>query len=233
VRLAALQGLRALVLSGLPAGMLERTVAPAVQPLAFDHTASVREAYYAAVAAWLGCGGGRGGSSGGGGDGAAATAAAAHACCRTYAHVLLPLLLLGVSDEQPGIATAALQAVEQAGAAWQLQPDAGSNSSSSSSGPAASAPADLAPAADAATPMDTDATTLSTSSASHPQPVAGEPPQQVPAAAVAAAQLPPPYHGLPSAAAREMAAALLPQLLPQVLSGLREWTATLRCAAAR
>jgi dynein assembly factor 5 len=202
VRLAVLAGLRALVLSGLPAGMLESQVAPAIQQLSADHTASVREAYYAALAAWLDCGADSHQQQ----DGQEAAAAAAHARCRTHAPVLLPLLLLGVSDAQPSVAAATLRAVEAAGAAWQLQPAAAT---------AAEA------AGGEAVPMETDAA-AGADGGLHVLP-----------AAVAAAQLPPPYQGLPSEASRQMVAALLPQLLPQVLAGLREWTISLRSAAAR
>lgn len=220
VRLAALSGLRALVLSGLPAGLLDSQVAPAVKPLTFDHTASVREAYYAALASWLGCGSQQQAQAVDADSAATTAAAAAHARCRaharctTYAPVLLPLLLVGVSDPQQSIAAATLGAIEQAGEAWQLQPAAAGAAGSSE-----------------AVPMETDSQLDPAASTSTAAPSAET--LQVSPKAVAAAQLPYPYQGLPSLPCRQMVAALLPQMLPLVLSGLREWTVSLRSAAAR
>lgn len=238
VRLATLSGLKHLVLSGLPAGLMNSQVAPAIKPLTFDHTASVREAYYQALASWLGCSmqqqqqGGATSSS----DAAAAAAADAHAKCRTYAPVLLPLLLLGISDPQPNIAAASLQSVEQAGLAWQLQ-QSDPNAATSTAATAA-ATAAIGASSDAAVPMDTDppgaaAAALTNSSSAQSSHSLSEDSLQVLAAAEAAAQLPPPYQGLPTLPCRLMVSSLLPQLLPLVLSGLREWTVTLRSAAAR
>jgi dynein assembly factor 5 len=221
VRLAALSGLRELVLSGLPAGLLDSQVAPAVKPLTFDHTASVREAHYAALAAWLGCSqqqqqNQQQQQAGDGHAEAAAAAGAAHARCRTYAPVLLPLLLLGVTDPQGSIAAATLRAVEQAGDIWQAQP--------------ATAAAAVAAGSSEAVPMETD-TSADPAAAAAAVPSAES--LAVSPAAVAAAQLLLPYQGLPSLPSRQMVAALLPQLLPLVASGLREWTVSLRSAAAR
>ncbi|KAF6256970.1 armadillo-type protein [Scenedesmus sp. NREL 46B-D3] len=221
VRLAVLSGLRALVLSGLPAGMVHSQLAPAVKPLTFDRAAAVREAYYAALASWLGCQQGQ----------QQQDAAAAHARCKTYAPVLLPLLLLGVSDAQETIATAALAAVEQVGAAWQQQ-----QQESAPVLPAVEAPAGQPDPA--VTPMDTDDQQQQQQQQGQPAAAAAEAsssPSDVPvsSAAMAAAQLPPPFQGLPAAGCRRMVAVLLPQLLPGILTGLKEWTSSLRSAAAR
>jgi hypothetical protein len=193
---------------------VQTQLAPAVKPLTFDRAAAVREAYYAALASWLGCHQDQGLQH--------QDAAAAHARCKTYAPALLPLLLLGVSDAHESIAAAALAAVEHVGAAWQQQQD------SAPSMPAAAAPASQADSA--ATPMETDdqqqqeqpAAVATSSSDVSASPVA-----------VATAQLMPPFQGLPAAGCRRMVAELLPQLLPGILSGLKEWTSSLRSAAAR
>jgi hypothetical protein len=195
--------------------MVQTQLAPAVKPLTFDRAAAVREAYYAALASWLGCHEDQQQGL------QQQDAAAAHARCKTYAPTLLPLLLLGVSDAQESIAAAALAAVEQVGASWQQQ--------SAPITPAAAAPASQADAA--ATPMDTD------DQQQQEQPAAAAAASRsdasATAAAVAAAQLLPPFQGLPAAGCRRMVAELLPQLLPSILSGLKEWTSSLRSAAAR
>ncbi|KAF8068179.1 Dnaaf5 [Scenedesmus sp. PABB004] len=212
VRLAMLAGLRSLVLSGLPAGAVGGTLAPALRPLAFDHSPSVRESYYAALAAWLGCAAQPAARAADGGAEAAGAGAAdaAHAQCRTHAPALLPLLLLGVSDPVDGIAAAALAALEQAGAAWLALPAAAAAGDSGGG-----------------EPMDADGPGAAAAAA------AAAPDLAASAEAVAAAQLPPPFDGLPGEPCRRMVVALLPQLLPGVLAGLKEWTATLRSAAAR
>jgi hypothetical protein len=194
--------------------MVQTQLAPAVKPLTFDRAAAVREAYYAALASWLGCHEDQQQGL------QQQDAAAAHARCKTYAPALLPLLLLGVSDAQESIAAAALAAVEQVGASWQQQ--------SAPIFPAAAAPGSQADAA--ATPMDTD------DQQQQEQPAAAAIDSSnvsASAAAVAAAQLMPPFQGLPAAGCRRMVAELLPQLLPSILPGLREWTSSLRSAAAR
>lgn len=202
VRLAILSGLRSLVLSGLPAGLMDKTLAPVIKPLAFDRAVAVREVYYAALASWLGC------EQQQQQDGRQKAAAANGARCRTYAPVLLPLLLLGVSDEQQSIAAAALAAVEEAGMLWQQQQQQEQASEES----------------DVSVPMETDSQDSATAAAA-----AGP----VSAAALAAAQLAAPFTGVPGDGCRQMVAVLLPKILPGIVAGLREWTSTLRLAAAR
>lgn len=222
VRLALLSGLRALVLSGLPAGLVQSQLAPAIKPLTFDRAGAVREAYYAAVASWLGSQHGqqKQDANADTAPSGAAAAGAAHARCRTYAPVLLPLLLLGISDSQDSIAAATLAAVEEIGAAWQQQEQGPSM-------PAACGQLD------SATPMETDEQQATPAQGPPAAAACSSADLAVSAAAVATAQLPPPFHGLPSMGCRRMVANLLPQLLPGILSGLKEWTASLRSAAAR
>jgi surface antigen len=204
--------------------MVQTQLAPAVKPLTFDRAAAVREAYYAALASWLGCQQHQQGSQ-------EQDAAAAHARCKTYAPALLPLLLLGVSDALDDIAAAALAAVEQVGAAWQQQQQ---QQQQLSPGVFAAAQAPASQPDSAGAPMDTDdqqqqeqPAAAAAAAATSPSGVSASP------AAMAAAQLLPPFQGLPAAGCRHMVAELLPQLLPGILSGLKEWTSSLRSAAAR
>jgi hypothetical protein len=204
-----------------------------MKPLTVDRAPAVREASFRAVSHWLGYvpPGSSVASAAGGGEGSAAAASAARARCRTHAPELLPLLLLGLSDPQASTAELALDLLEGVGGVW------------GAGGPAA---------ASAAAPdsMDVDAAATTTTStpggvAQPPPPPAdvtmaeasdatpSAPPAAPSAAATAAAQLPPPYRGLPSAAARAMAAPLLPQLLPPILQELGEWTVSMRAHAAR
>jgi hypothetical protein len=226
---------------------MQEQLAPAIKPLTFDHTAAVREQYYAAVASWLGCDAfGRQQQqqqqqhSSGNGEvtsapeikaAAAAAAAAAHARCTTYASTLLPLLLLSVTDPQSSIAAAGLAAVEQVGSIWTLQVQRDQ-------------PQSLLVEGVVLDPMAVDSTLTAHSStgdcqqrraATAASAAAGsiEVTAEPTSLAVAAAELPPPYQGLPNAGCRAMVAALLPELLPGIVAGLKEWTTGLRSAAAR
>jgi hypothetical protein len=108
VRTAVLQALEALVAAGIPAGSMQQAVAPALKPLAVDRAPGVRETLFSTVATWLGHAG-------------RAAAGASHkvdpSVAETYAPCLLPLLLLGTSDEQASTAAAAWQLVHSVGAA--------------------------------------------------------------------------------------------------------------------
>lgn len=226
VRLALLSALDSLLSSGaVPQRLVEGVVVPGVRPLAADRAPAVREAFFAGLARWMGAepassspemasGGGEGlSSSGGGGCVGPATAADR---CRLYAPLLLPLLLLGVSDPSELVAAHALSQLEAVGRAW----------AQGGSGADAAAGAAAASVGEGTGPMQVDG-------GEAPVPSTAAEDAAASAAAVAAAALPPPYHGLPGAGARAMGAALLPELLPAMLRALGEWTAALRCAAAR
>ncbi len=59
VRLVTIEALRALVSRGcVPSALVESLACPALRPVAYDRAPAVREALFAAVAAWLGHGGG-------------------------------------------------------------------------------------------------------------------------------------------------------------------------------
>jgi hypothetical protein len=144
VRSAALAALQALAAAGLPAGAMQATVAPALRPLAVDRAPAVREALLATCASWLGGGGG-------------AAASGAHAVplgvAEAYAPALLPLLLLGTSDEQEAVAAAAWRALDAAGAA--LAPGGGGGGEAAAR-PAA-APSEAGAPSDAAAPAPMEA----------------------------------------------------------------------------
>ncbi len=240
VRLAIAQAVGAVVQAGIPAGLMQTLVAPGVRPLVFDRSAQVRETFMTQLAAWMGyCSTGHG-EAAVSADTAAPQqqqqqlegAAAAH----THAPALLPLLLLGVSDPQPDIAAQALALAEGVGQLY-----------------AAAAPPSTAPAScyeadqlmrGGASAMDVDTQIASPASSAAGQcsssnqggSWAGMTDGQFASpspAAVAAAQLGHPFRGPPQRSCLMMVQQLLPELLPPVLSDLKEWTVSQRCAAAR
>lgn len=99
VRLAALQALHALVQHGLPLAVMEEVVLPAVRPLAHDHAPALRAALFSCAAQWGGSQLPPPGSSSSGGDdeGRAANQA------RAFLPLLLPLVLLGLTDEAEAV----------------------------------------------------------------------------------------------------------------------------------
>ncbi|KIY93745.1 hypothetical protein MNEG_14215, partial [Monoraphidium neglectum] len=205
VRLSLLSALDALLSVGaVPQQLVQGAVAPGVRPLAADRASAVREAFFAAAARWMGAGGG-------GGEAAGARA-------QLHAPLLLPLLLLGVSDESGSVAELALAQVEAVGDAWQFGRGSGD---AAAAGAGAAAPMESGEEAVAA-PMQVDgcgSLSLRGDGVEQAADTGGE--AAVQQAAVAAAALPPPYRGLPGAGARAMGAALLPELLPPMLRDLR------------
>lgn len=118
VRLAALQALHALVQRGMPVAMMQDGVLPAVRPLAHDHAPAIRAALFTFVAEWggstLAAGGGDGGAAAGGSAGDDEGRAANQ--CRTFLPLLLPLLLLGLTDEVEAIRSDTFAQLEAIGA---------------------------------------------------------------------------------------------------------------------
>ncbi|KAL4440146.1 hypothetical protein ABPG75_003147 [Micractinium tetrahymenae] len=91
VRLAALQALHALVQRGMPLAAMQEAVLPAVRPLAHDHAPAIRAALFSCAARWAG--------SQLPADGAGDEDGRAANQCRTFLPLLLPLILLGLTDE--------------------------------------------------------------------------------------------------------------------------------------
>jgi dynein assembly factor 5 len=116
VRLGALRALDALALAAAPPEAVAESIAPGVRSLAFDAQPHVREALYGTLAGWLTR------MTAPLPPGAAAAAARAHGLVQPprllHAPVLLPLLLLGATDDAPGLADAALRNVEAVADAW-------------------------------------------------------------------------------------------------------------------
>lgn len=230
VRAALLGALDALMASGaVPLRMVEGVVAPGLRPLAADRSPAVREACFTAVARWMG--------ARSGGPGAAADSPSeedAGSRCHRYAPVLLPLLLLGVSDASEAVASLSLSQLESVGDAWE----SGSSMQVKKDGDGAAGATEAQAAGDqggeAGESMQVDgnqqrsSTSAAATNSERDDGAAGVSPQ-----AVAAVGLPAPYHGLPRSGARAMGGALLPDLLPPLLRDLREWTVGMRSAAAR
>lgn len=243
VRQALLSALDALMASGaVPQPLVEGIVVPGVRPLAADRSPAVREAFFAALAGWMGANisSGSGGTEASEADAGVSSAAEQGSSsagragrCRLYAPLLLPLLLLGVSDVSEAVAAQALTQLEQVGDIWEA---AGRVDSEQNGAEAAMEEGDGSQLAGASTQgeataaaMQVDEETGSSGDADGAQGSKGS----VSPEAAAAAALPPPYHGMPSAGTRAMGGALLPQLLPSLIRELREWTAALRHTAAR
>lgn len=91
VRLAALHALSALVQRGMPLALMQEGILPALRPLAQDHVPAVRGALFGCVARWAGSDLPPDGA--GDDDGRAANQ------CRSFLPLLLPLILLGLTDE--------------------------------------------------------------------------------------------------------------------------------------
>ncbi|KAG6553495.1 hypothetical protein Mapa_004407 [Marchantia paleacea] len=111
VRLAVLQAVDELVIFGLPAGTVSSLLAPSVKSLAFDRSLSVREAFYPAVARWLGY------------ADQPSTEKVIFTIQKKDLTVnipyLLPLLLLGITDESTDLAGASLSLVEGVGRVYE------------------------------------------------------------------------------------------------------------------
>lgn len=244
VRLAVVEALAALVSRGcVPAGLVQSNVSPVLRPLAYDRLPAVRAAMYLAVAHWLGYAPGpdtasaaaptsdaaRTGTSGEGSETGAGLSTAL-LLSRETAASLLPMLLLGVSDEQAPLAEQALGLLEGVGEVWARAVGAGGDAAE----PApmqgiegAGAGAGTASAAADGAPQEASGGAGGGGDAGSDASTSGID------AAVAACQLGPPFRGRPAVGARRMASSLLPLLLPPLLRELSEWTVSLRACAAR
>ena len=220
VRLVVIEALGKLVLAGcVPAGLVESLVCPALRPVAYDRTPAVREALFSAVAGWLG------------GDGLASDEVAKQLPSKSNAASLLPLLLVGVTDPQPALASSALRQIEDVGQAWERRSKGGVDADPANAA-ATSAPASVP--ADGTSPMEgvVEAAGASSEAAAMQGEIA-EAASSEEEASVAASQLGPPYTGRPAPGARDMVRELLPLLLQPLLSEVAEWTVALRSSASR
>ncbi|KAG1655968.1 hypothetical protein FOA52_009395 [Chlamydomonas sp. UWO 241] len=255
VRLSVIEALEALIVGRcIPAALVRDTAAPALRPVAYDRAPAVREALFAALARWLGAPPPppAGGDSSGASSSSSASAPIA-APSRATASVLLPLLLVGLSDAQPGLAAKSLALVEAVGEAWTGRAKAGDMEG-------------VEPPAATTSATDADADAYAERAAAAlglPAPYRGRPGagaramvcvcSRVPmplkmlgqchsrayikthqtCGVVCALGLPAPYRGRPAHGARAMVVELLPALLPPVVAELGEWTVTLRQCAVR
>jgi hypothetical protein len=106
VRLVSLQALHSLVQLGMPLALMQEHVLPAVRPLAHDHSPVVRSALFSSVSLWAGSQ-----TLGGGAD---ADGRAANQC-RAFLPLVLPLLLLGLTDEAEAIRSSTFAQMEAIG----------------------------------------------------------------------------------------------------------------------
>ncbi|KAJ7555166.1 hypothetical protein O6H91_05G024700 [Diphasiastrum complanatum] len=200
VRMAVLQAMDAVIGCGLPAGVIAEDLAPMVRVLAFDHSQSVRELFFICVARWQGYKTEEHDVQG-------------NACYLSngkdttiYIPRLLPLLLLGITDESSDIANTSLTLVEGVGNVYLQLKDIRTASHLNEADPDTSM-MEFAQ-------MDQD-TRLVKSSPS------GE------------FSYPSPYKGRPSKGCRSMVQGFLGELLEPVVKDLRDWTVQIRLGAAR
>mmetsp|Transcript_16394 Transcript_16394/g.41667 ORF Transcript_16394/g.41667 Transcript_16394/m.41667 type:complete len:935 (-) Transcript_16394:275-3079(-) len=114
VRQTSVEGLCSVVVSGVPAGVLSDHVAPGVKRLLSDRSSATRKAVLTAVAAWLGAG-----------EAGAPLRAGDHPVdWRPRIEKLLPLLLVGLTDEAPQTGSLALALLDEVGEGYAaLDPD--------------------------------------------------------------------------------------------------------------
>eukprot|EP00798_Chlamydomonas_sp_ICE-L_P021005 gene21005-27864_t len=215
VRLACIEALDAVIGGGcMPAGTIESLVAPGVRAIVYDRAPAVREALFVALAHWLGHEGGgpsaSEGRAGEEGDSSSTKPSPSRSDQTAVAAALLPLLLVGVTDDQPPVARTALGLVESVGDVWEAQTRSATPPESSES---LASPMQVDESADA------DAQSTSYDHAK--------------AAEELVLQLGEPFTGRPSSGARQISHMLMPRLLPPLLRELSEWTVALRSCAAR
>ncbi|KAH9305027.1 hypothetical protein KI387_009431, partial [Taxus chinensis] len=212
VRIATLEAINSVVLCGLPAGMVADLLVPAIKVLALDRTIVVREQFFVYVAGWLGYAidindtenqkSFRGGLD-----------------PRTYAPQLLPLLLLGVSDESADVAEKALHLVEGVGEVYMKFE--------------CHAETEIAKMVDKESPRrPVESCTRYTDvidRSNQREEEAGNHPQQD----SIGLELPLPYKGRPSKGCRMMVQAYIGKLIYPVQKDLKQWTSNVRLGAAR
>jgi hypothetical protein len=195
VRSAALDALSALLQNNLVSSdVMSATVVPALKGLALDRSSTIRAQTFAVTASWMG-------------SHDAGCLAAPCSQPRRYARHLLPLLLLGLTDDSPAIASKSLPYVEGVGVAYYSEDGAAANAKSIlSTIPPQPGLEDSSP---------------------HTRPESDD------SVAAAALSLPPPFDRRAAIEARLMVQEELAAILPPVLGEIREWTIALRSIASR
>ncbi|XP_057853693.2 uncharacterized protein LOC131063777 isoform X2 [Cryptomeria japonica] len=212
VRIATLEAINSVVLCGLPAGMVAELLVPSIKALALDRTIGVRELFFAYIAGWLGY--------------AFDINDTGNRQClndaldpRTYAPQLLPLLLLGLSDESTDVAEKTLHLVEGVGELYMKfqcsgETDIGKMVNKEAFGTRIESCIDSADVLAGNHQMEECA-------GSHPQ------------HGSVGFELPPPYKGRPGKGCCMMVQACLGELINPVQKDLIQWTSNVRLGAAR
>ncbi|CAM6096313.1 unnamed protein product [Calypogeia fissa] len=211
VRMGVLQAVDALVLSGLPPGVVSEQLAPGVKALAFDRSTGLRALFFTCVARWLGW--------------EEKDAKGNYKSVlqdrdpRVHIPHLLPLLLLGVTDESTEVSANSLSLVERVGFVYERYMHI------------------LQPSVDKTMVDAVEDMTLGVSKSNQDdimknsiedKDVNGDGGDLY-----AEFNLPAPFKGRPSIGCRKMVQAFLSKLLKPTMKDLLGWTIVVRLGAAR
>lgn len=213
VRIATLEAINSVVLCGLPAGIVGDVLVPAVRVLGMDRTIAVRKTFFVYIAGWLGYR-----TDNKGTENLRCNANVVDP--RTYAPQLLPLLLLGLSDESADIAEMTLNLVEGVGEVY-LKFDYSSEYMH----------AKMADKESVSIPVDSDNFSTDRDGLTGNDQIRGETKNHFQSNSVEV-KLPPPYKGRPGRGCRLMIQHYLGQLIYPVKKDLKQWTSNVRLGAA-
>lgn len=213
VRIATLEAINSVVLCGLPAGIVGDVLVPAVRVLGMDRTIAVRKTFFVYIAGWLGYR-----TDNKGTENLRCNANVVDP--RTYAPQLLPLLLLGLSDESADIAEMTLNLVEGVGEVY-LKFDYSSEYMH----------AKMADKESVSIPVDSDNFSTDRDGLTGNDQMRGETKIHFQSNSVEL-KLPPPYKGRPGRGCRLMIQHYLGQLIYPVKKDLKQWTSNVRLGAA-
>lgn len=212
VRIATLEAINSVVLCGLPAGTVAELLIPSLKVLALDRTIGVRELFFTYIAGWLGY---------------AIDIKDRENQLRlndtldpmTYAPQLLPLLLLGLSDESVDVAEKTLLLVEGVGELYMKFQ--------------CSSEIDIRKMVNKEafrTRVESYTGSADRLAGNHQMEEEAEGHLQHGSSGF---ELPPPYKGRPGKGCRMMVQAYLEQLMNPVQKDLKKWTSNVRLGAAR
>lgn len=213
VRIATIEAINSVVLCGLPAGMVGDVLVPAVRVLGLDRAISVRERFFVYIAGWLGYAVDSKGTEN-------------HRCIknevdpRTYVPQLLPLLLLGLSDESADIAEMALNLVEGVGEVYLKFEYSSENKH-----------AKMEAKESVGILVDSDSFNSDRDRLTGNDQMRDEAKHNFQLDSVGL-KLPPPYKGRPGRGCRLMIQDYIGQLIHHVQKDLRQWTSNVRLGAA-